>query len=441
MHEKRRYVESRHGRYGLAMRRLLPCLAAAALAAPSAAQAERVADGTGEAALHAGTSPLVAYLHGRELLVATRDVAWSSTGVARLPDDSGRVVAVRPGFVLVESRRGLWLRALVRGERRWRTLRIADAPKDGALGPAGLAFSRRGRPTIAYSIRSAGDATELWVVQVAPSRRLGRTRVTRRGFPPSRVPPAAAPVVMPDGTIRVVQTFSQRGANAIFWRREGDRWWGRVLHAGVLGTSGLPVFTAMLDDDLYLAWTVVYPTQRELHVLLTTRTDRSRSIVVHRNAFAAGVALGPNGAEVAANENVAGLDAGLVFFPQLQTFAPSPPVELDGRIVAYTRDSAGGGQVLLARNDGLEWFRSPELPSVRILLDGPLSGRIDGAAGGVVRVYRERPGAARELVVETPVLADGRFEAIDPFPVPGTYYRFVYERELPYAFLARTPVP
>jgi len=426
------------------VRRLLPLLGVVALAAPADVLAERVADGIDDAALFPGANPTVAYVEGSDLYVVNRGVpAWSASRIAGLPDDTGRVAAVRAGAVLAQSRAGSWLRFAVRSGGRWRTLRIADAPKDAELGPAGLTLSRQGRPMIAFSLRRSDDATELWLVRVDAKLRLSRTRVTRQGFPASREPPAVAPVLMPDGTIRVVQTFTQRGANAIFWRREGSRWWGRVLHASALGASGLPFYAGLTDDDLYMAWTVAFATQRELHVVLTSRTDRSRSIVLHTNATAAGLVLGPNGPEVAANEGVAGLTAGLVFFPSIVTgsIAPSPPVEFDGRVVAYARDPVGRWQLLIARNGGLEWYAAPNLPYVRIFLDGPLSGRVEGAADGVVRIYRELPGTERELVSEAPVDANGHFTAVDPAPVPGTYYRLVYEREFPYALLVREPLP
>jgi hypothetical protein len=443
VHGNASYVKSDDGGYRSGVRRLLPLLAASALATPGAAHAERVAEGVDAAALFAGANPTVAYVQGRDLFTATRGATWIPAQIARLPDDSGRVAAVRPGAVLVESRASLWLRWIARVNNRWRTVRIADAPKDGQLGPAGMTLNRSGRPAIAYSVRGRDDATELWLVQVSANLRLNRTRVTRRGFPASRVPPASAPLLMPDGTLRVVQTFTQRGANAIFWRREGNRWWGRVLHASALGSSSLPFSAALAGDDVYVAWTVVHATQRELHLVLTSRTDRSRSVVLDRHAISAGLVLGPNGPEVAANASVAGLPAGLVFFPGIvtETFAPSPPVELDGTIVAYARDALGRWQLLIARNGGLEWFAAPSLPYVRIFLDGPLSGRVEGAADGVVRVYRERPGAERELVVEAPVDANGRFTAVDAAPVSGTFYRLVYEREFPYALLVREPLP
>jgi hypothetical protein len=444
MHGKRCYVKPEDDGYRSTVRRLLPVLAALlAVLWPGAAAATEIprSENVAEAAYFAGDSPSLAFARDRELFVAAAASGWSPARAALLPAANARVAALEDGSALVEGRAGGWLRYYERRGVAWRPVRIADAPKDGQLGPAGMTLNRNGRPVISYSLRRRDNRTELWLAQVGRNLRVARTRVTRRGFPSSSVPPASSPVLMPDGRIRIVQTFTQRGANAIFWRREGPRWWGRVLYASALGSSALPFATALAGADLYLAWTIAYPTQRELHVLLTSRTTRSTSIVVHRNAISAGIVHGPNGAEVAANENVAGLDAGLVLFPSIVNgIRATAPVELDGRIVAYAR-SAHGWHVLLARNGRLEWFQSAEVPHLRIVQESGLSGRVEGAAAGVVRVYRERAGESRTLVAEAAVGPDGRFSAADAAPVSGTRYRFVYEADFPYSLLVREPVP
>jgi hypothetical protein len=395
------------------VRRLLPVLIA--LAFPAVAQAEVVASGA-----------------GRDVMLATRAPAWLSQRIARAPDADARIAAMTPGAVLVESTRGLWLRLIAREGGRWRALRVVDAPRNARLGTAGLTLDARGRPAVAYALRDRDEKTSLWLARRIAGR-FQKTRITKKGFPTSRVPPAAAPLLWPDGTLRVVETFTQRGANAILWRLEGKRWWGRVLHASALGLSPTPVYAAAAGDGVYVAWTVAYLEQGEVHVVLSTRLDRSRSDVLHRNAVAAGLVLGPDGPEVAANEVVDGLVAGLVLLE-------GPPVELDGRILAYARDPLGRWQVLVAREGNLEWFAAPNRPYVRVFLDGPLSGRVEGASGGVVRIYRERPDAPRELVAEVTADADGVFSASDPSPVAGTRYRVVYEREFPYALLVREPL-
>jgi hypothetical protein len=430
------------------LKRLLPLAALVGCFWAPAAAAEPIAgtEGVEEAAYFAGTRPSIAFVRGRELYAGTRGgAAWTIARRAALPDATGRVAAVRAGFALVESRSGSWLRFYVSRAGRWRSVRVVNVPKEAQLGPAGMTLDRAGRPVVAYSFRRRDQATELWLAAVRPNLRVIRTRVTLRGFPPSSSPPASTPVLMPDGTIRVVQTFAQRGANAIFWRRDGDRWLGRLLYSSALGSIGLPMFPVLTGaggEDLFLAWTIAYPVQRELHVVLTSRTDRSRSLVVHRNAIAAGLVYGPNGPEIAVNESVAGLYAGLVLFPSIvnSSIQFSPPMELDGKIVAYARSNQGW-QVLLARNGTLEWFQSPEVPHVRILPETGLSGRVEGATGGVVRVFRERAGEARVLVAEATVGTDGRFVAADAAPVSGMRYRFVYEGDFPYSHLVREAVP
>ena len=449
MRDKRCSVKLGDDGKRLRLSRLLPLAAAvAAFWAPQAGAAPVPGtEGVEEAAYFAGARPSIAFVRGRDLYTGTRGLDWAIARRARLPDATGRVVAVRAGFALVESRMGSWLRfyALRGGGGQWRSVQVVNVPKDAQLGPTGMTLTRRGRPMIAYSIRRRDQATELWLAEVRANLRVSRTRVTRRGFPPSTSPPASTPVLMPDGTIRVVQTFSQRGANAIFWRRDGDHWLGRVLYTSALGSIGLPIYpllTGARGEDLFLAWTVAYPIQRELHVLLTSRTDRSRSVVVYRNAIAAGIVFGPNGPEIAANESVAGLYAGLVLFPWIvdSSIQFSPPMELDGRVVAYARNEQGW-QVLLARNGSLDWFQSPEVPRVRIIPESGLSGRVEGSIGGVVRIYRERAGEPRALVAEAAVATDSRFVATDPAPVSGTRYRFVYEADFPYSHLFRDPVP
>ena len=286
--------------------------------------------------------------------------------------------------MLVEGRR-TWIRLVVRSGSRWRVLVVADAPKRTLLGVSGFALDASGRPAAAYALQEANNTTSLHLVRLAASGRLTRTRITQKGFPTSLVPPAAAPVLWPDGTIRVVESFSQRGANAILWRREGKRWWGRVLHASALGAAPLPLYAAAAADGVYVAWTIPYITFGENHLVLSSRIDRSTSLVLHPNAFAAALVLGPSGPEVAANEpgdSVVGFLTGSV-----QT-------ELDGRVVGYAATPTGGRQLLLARPDGLEWFELPARSHgarERRLHACAAASRVRRAAAS--RSTRSRPGS------------------------------------------------
>jgi hypothetical protein len=430
MHGKRRYVKSTHGGYLVAVRLLVPLLLAA-LVLPAAARAELVAPGVTEGALAVARdgSPGVAWVDGRRLLVATRAGAWRAAPVATLPSLEGRVAGVSENAVLVEGRRS-WIRLVVRSGGRWRVLTVRNAPKRALLGVSGLALDAAGRPAVAYAIQEANEDTSLHLVRMGTNGRLTSTRITTKGFPKSVAPPAATPVLLPDRTVRVAETFSQRGANAILWRREGKRWWGRVLHASALGSAALPVYAAAAAEGVYLAWTIPYPGFGQSNLVLSSHLDRSRSTVLHPNALAAGLVLGPAGPEVAANEPVQGLVAGFI--------TGAAQTELDGRIVGYAATPSGGRQLLLARSEGLEWFELPAAPVVRILADAE-TWRVQGATAGTVTIYEEAAGSPRHSVFEAAVGPDGAFNFSLPI-VPGATYRAVWvdpATGVPYARLLR----
>ena len=284
------------------MKGLIPLLGLALLF-PGTAEAEVVAPGVSQGALAVARdgSPRVAWLEGRRLLLATRDGAWRPTSIATLPTVDGRVAGVSENAVLVEGRR-TWIRLVVRSGSRWRVLVVAEHRSAPCLA------SRASRSTPQAGPRSRMPSRRRTTQRRSSSsgwRRAGASRARgspRKGFPMSLLPPAAAPVLWPDGTIRVVESFSQRGANAILWRREGKRWRGRVLHASALGAAPLPLYAAAAADGVYVAWTIPYVTFGENHLVLSSRIDRSTSLVLHPNAFAAALVLGPSGPEIAANE-------------------------------------------------------------------------------------------------------------------------------------------
>jgi hypothetical protein len=414
MHDNRRYVESRHDGYVFVVKALLP-LVAAALVFPATARPELVVPGVDAGALAVARdgTPRVAWLDGRRLFIATRAETWRAGAVATLPGE-GRIAGLTESVVLVEGRR-TWIRLVVRRGSTWRVVKVADAPKRALLGVSGLVLDARGRPFVAYAIQHEDETTSLQLARLGTNGRITTTRVTRNGFPPSVLPPAAAPVLWPNGTIRVVESFSQRGANAILWRREGARWWGQVLHASSLGAAVLPLYAASTPEGFYLLWTIPYLTFGENHLVLSTRIDRSRSAVLHRNALAAALVLGQNGPEFAANEPFQGLFAGLLL--------GAVTTELDGLIVGYAATPTGGRQVLLRTLAGLEWFELPAPPTIRIVNDAA-GWRVEGATGGTVTVYEETAGA-RHAVFEATVGPDGAFTFSLPV-VPGGNYRLVY---------------
>jgi hypothetical protein len=419
MHGKRRYVKSRQAGYRVVVKTLIP-LALASLVLPGTARAELVAPGgiDGALAVARDGSARVAWVDGRRLMLANRAMgAWRTGGLATLPSLEGHVAGVAENAVLVEGRRS-WIRLVVRSGARWRVLKVADAPKRALLGTSGLTVDAAGRPVVAYAIQEADDDTSLRLVRMGTNGRLTKTRITTKGFPKSVAPPAAAPVLWADRSIRVVETFSQRGANAILWRREGARWWGRVLHASALGVAALPVHVAAAGADAYLAWTIPYLTAGETHLVLSTHIGRSQSTVLHPNAFAAGLVLGASGPEIAANEPVGGLIAGFL--------TGAAQAEVDGRVVGYAATPRGGRQLLLVREAGLEWFELPAPSTLRVTVDFMLRGRVEGATGGTVALYEEVAGQPRRQVGEYAVDAQGLFDASAPAPAAGAAYRVVY---------------
>jgi hypothetical protein len=174
------------------------------------------------------------------------------------------------------------------------------------------------------------------------------------------------------------------------------------------------------------------------------RADEVTDVVVRHGALVA-LTLGDGAPEVAANDwvDVAGVRdyAGLIVGRDGDT------TELDGRLAGYTAAPNGHRQLLLAGADGLAWYDVAARPSFHVSLtaaaDGLLSGRVDGASGGKVELYREQPGRPRVLIATAPLAADGSFSGRDAVPHSPTLYRAVYRDAasgLPYASLMRTPV-
>jgi hypothetical protein len=71
-----------------------------------------------------------------------------------------------------------------------------------------------------------------------------------------------------------------------------------------------------------------------------------------------------------------------------------------------------------------------------------VQGRVDGASGGGVQIYRETP-AGRTAAGVVELAADGSFSFQDAAPTSPTLYRAVYlgpATNVPYASLLRSPV-
>jgi hypothetical protein len=418
------------------VRRLLPLSAAALIVVPNAG-AETVAPTAESArlALAPNGTAYVAYVSSGAVWKARRGPeGWTTQRVGSGAGARIAGFAVRASgraAILLETGREV---VLLDEERlRWRRRLVARPASPTVLGGAGLTLDRRGRAVVSYAVRRASRQTFLRLVVLAGTAPPRVTAVTKQGFPESTVAPATAPLLMPNGAIRVVETFAGRGAAALSWRREGARWWGRVLFASALGTPVGPVFAVPGGGTtVHAAWSVAYPPFGETHVLLATQADRVRSFVLHRNAAVTGLALPAEGPEVAATETVDGIHAGHVL--------GASPVELQGRVLGYAAAADGTRHILLDRGRGLEWFSVPGPLRTRVVLEPGLTGRVEGATGGTVELYSEQAGAPPAPVASAPVatdgtfafpstLAPGRLRAVYPDPVSG----------LPYAALLRGP--
>src|SRR2546423_132718 len=90
----------------------------------------------------------------------------------------------------------------------WTGAAHAETVFTGPVTDARLALDRSGDPVVAYAIWLPSRKTYLRLVRTDASfGRLVTTRITRGGFPSTATLPGAAPVVLPSGRIRVVETY------------------------------------------------------------------------------------------------------------------------------------------------------------------------------------------------------------------------------------------
>jgi hypothetical protein len=432
MHRNRRYVK-------LAWIGLL-----AALSLPSLARAEIVAPTRGPALLAVAPdgSPRVAFLSGRDLVLARRAAGgWTFTRLGRVPGTrpvlAGLVVDGRGrSSVLVEQESGAWL-ALARPGAK---LRVVARPRKGAsFGSAGLTLDRSGRPAFAYVLRLANAKTWLRLVTLDARGRLHVHGITKGGFPASAQVPGAAPVLV-GGRLHVVETFTSA---AIDWHpKHGGGWEGQFLFASRDGTPAGRVGAVADGTNLWSSWTQVYGDAITVLLTLSAQTQET-GIVVDHGIFVS-LLLDGGRPEVGAYD-WAELNDTFVYAGVLADTG-GPFSELDGRLVGYAAASGGKRQLLLETANGLEWFEAPARPSIRVSLSadssGHLTGRVDGGSGGVVQLYRET-GSTRTSLANVELAADGTFSYDDAAPTTPTLYRAVYVDQatnIPYASLLRTPV-
>ncbi len=255
--------------------------------------------------------------------------------------------------------------------------------------------------------------------------------MTREGFPPSRVPAAAAPVVLASGEIRVVETFLP---GAISWRLTG---WGKLLFSSALGVPTGGVVAVASGSTVYAAWTEAFPTLGPPAVVLASHAERVQSGVALEDAVLAGLALTPEGPELAANRCIPAAAFGLEGNGVCGGIVAGGGV--DGVLADYVAVGAER-RLLLQTQDGLEWFSSPGPLPVRVTLNADLSGRVDGVSGGTVTIYRERPGEPRTQLATVQLGPDGAFSIPAPASPRAAAYRAVYSEPatgIPYAALVR----
>lgn len=438
MHDKRCYVK-------LAFAGLLLALA---FAAP--AHAELVGPAGSDALLAVGTdgTPYVAIVRGNQVFLATRgESGWNAqsiySGPARL---AGLAVGSGGAYnVLLEDPNGRWLTLVTSSSV---TPIVRPSAKVGLLGPAGLTLDAKGAPVVAYTAmrgraqpKYGGIPTYLRLARGQGSQ-LRTSAITHRGFPQSYELPGAAPVIV-NGQIHVVETYTSA---AIEWQPKAHGGWiGQYLFISLYGSPVGPVAAVAAGGSVWSAWTQVYPEFGETHVMVNLRaSDETTDDVIQHGALVS-LTLGAGRPELAADDWV---DlGGFRDYAGLIADQSGNRVELDGQLLGYVATVADHRQLLLADPAGLEWYDLPGFPSVHVSLtatsDGRLSGHVDGAVGGDVELYRERPGQARRLVATVPLAADGSFSGNDEAPTSPTLYRAVYRAPgtgIPFASLTRTPV-
>ena len=441
-----------------AVRRLaLAAAVVAAFAAPGLARAELIPGTAGAQdsllAIRSDGTPLVAYVAADNTVVlATRSAAgtWTAQPVA-MPKLSappalvGLAQTATGTALLTEATNGS---RLVLAEQRngvWTTRVVANAPVAGALGFGGLATDLAGRPVIAYASLVSSRKTALKLVRENAAGKLSTEAVTKLGFPPSSDLPTVAPVVLPTGKVRVVEAYS--GSTIEWYRAKNGKWMGQFIFTnGLAQPAGVARAVPNPAGDAWSAWTELYPSAGESHVILAQNTNADHTTILDTHAFLVGLANTSAGPEVAADDYVDLLGARTVYAGVILS-PTGTPVELDGNLEGYGVEQAGGRQYLLLDPSGVSWYRSPTAPTARVSLsaavDGAsfvLTGTVTGAAaGGSVEIDRET-GQGQQLLTTVPLAADGTFTLTDLPPSRPLTYRAVYRdaNGVPLASLVRT---
>src|SRR5581483_2723324 len=181
-------------------------------------------------------SPRVAYVDASGAVVLAgraADGTWALSGIplaAGAYEIVGLAQAPAGADVLVETATGSRLVLAEQHGASWRVRTVASAPATGELGFGGLALDPSGRPLVAYASRLASQKSYLRLVHEAAAGKLVGEAVTKLGFPKTSDLPTVAPVVLANGTTRIVEAFD--GAT-IEWARTKSHtdWTGQFLFA------------------------------------------------------------------------------------------------------------------------------------------------------------------------------------------------------------------
>jgi len=447
------------------VRRLALAVAVAvALVAAGGASGEVVARGIqdGMLALAPNGRPVVAYVRGTRLEVATRVSSrhWR-TGRAASVSTGSKLVALAVGaagpVALVESADERTLVLVRRAGPGWRARQLAGSlPPGVSLGWPGLALDRHGLASIAYtSWRRETRKSTLYLTRVDSRGRLRSQRLTLQGFPMSFVAPPATPVFA-RGRLHVIESYGIDGAvGTIEWAHRRKMWVGQFIDGGV---GDFPVGPLLAAADprgtVYAAWTEALLGTGELPVTLAVHGRTISSDFVLDRALTTALVVAASGPEVAANEWRAADELDLPGDALLwagEVVGHGRRVEVDGWLAGLAAAPHGARDLLLAIPAGLAWFRSPRPVGIRTSLDATgqpdgsvlVSGRVRGGARGKVTIYRERPGFARSAVGTAQLAADGSFSLSDRPPTRPVLYRAVYTDRatgIPYGALLPMPV-
>jgi len=442
-------------------------ITAVALAVTGSASAElvaRVPDGM--IAEAPSGAPLVAFVRGQKLVVAQRIArdrwAQQPKRVAR----GSKLAAFKVGrtgpVAVVMGPGDRSVTVLRRQGTKWLTTRLSGGlGADVSVGWPGLALTPSGLPIVTYTRWHSRTLNSQLILAKIDARGAAHTqRVTAGGWPKSYTPPPTAPVVVRNGGVHVVETYGVGGAvGTIEWIPRNRTWIGLYLSAGRGGFPIGPMFAAAVRGSVvYAAWTEEFPGSLYggFPVTLATHGREITEDIVSERGVTTGLAMTRNGPAVAANEWVAA-DTWAFSLNEPEavwagTVTGRGGSELDGRLAGLAAVPGSGAQdLLLSRPDGLSWFRSRGSPPIHVTLvadqrqDGSiaLAGRVQGARGGHVTIYRERSSSRRETAGTARLGAGGAFTLVDtPRPRP-TFYRAVYvdpASGIPYAKLLRDPV-